>query len=192
MRSKTNTWLVHVSTGSAFPKLASDGSYVPSTRRNRVSHGQYILCGVFVSIMFCATLWTTPVSGSNIHFGHTKPTRTAGFATGEKTVNFCNRFSISTCFVFQHFYGSSDRCIIYAFCQTMISDHSSDIKIFHKDIVKSSHNIRSNLIKVILAAVGNVGVDSSDFKFLTFPSTTAPLTSGEDFLCFRNSERALR
>jgi len=171
--------------GFAFQRLAFDESYIPSTRRNRVSHGQNIFRGIFVAIMFCIAFWAVPVADAEIHFGNSESAGTACLAARKPAVNLCDRLSITLNFVFQHLNCSSNRRIRNTFGQTVVVNHTSNIKILNKNIVKSSDNICCDFIEMILTTIGNVRVDSGNFKSLPIPSTTAFLASGEDFLCFR-------
>src|ERR1700722_1246431 len=192
MKSTSQSRLVDASTGTALGGRSRRASDIPSTSSHRVSRGQNVVRRIFIAVMVCATLVAIPLADTQGQLVQDKAARVAPLAGREEPVNNLEFLAISLRLVIDHGAELVQAEVANGARQRSIDQHSTHIQIFDGDDIESLYQVRSELVEVVFAAVGDAGVKSGHLYALAIPPTAAFLSSRENPLRSRQLLGILR
>lgn len=170
---------VRVSSGTAFANRSSLGSYTPSTRSHREPHGQYVLCGILVSVMAFAAFGTSPLTHAKPKTIQNMPTAATRLSAGEEAVDLRYFLSVDLGLIFEHADCHANTGIRNTLSETMVANHTAKIQILDKDVVESPDELGRHLIEIVFTAIHNMGVNPRHLQSLLIPSSTPLVFSGK-------------
>lgn len=155
-------------------------SYGPSTRSNRVSHGQYVLCGVLVAVVMGTAHWAVPCPLVQSEASENVPASVAGLARGVETVNLHKGLPVAVGFVLQHADRHADRSVGNALGQAPVTNHATEVQVLDAYFIEPSDHVHCELVQMVFPGVDNPCVDPGHPQALPFPSIASLFTTGED------------
>jgi hypothetical protein len=148
---------------------------------------QNVLRGIFISVMDHATTRANPTPNRQRHLCSDLPTMRAALTRGIPAVNLSKRLAVPVTFVFQIELEYAKPSVTDALGEAVVLDHAAHVQILNANHVKAFDQISRDFVQVIASRVGNVGVDASNFKLLSFPASATLFASRENPLRFRQA-----
>ena len=147
---------------------------------HRLSSGQNVFRGVLISIQMLAAVFAFELSDFQAKASVDMPAGITTLGTWKEPVSNPQLASIPSALVVQHLPELSEAGAIDMLGELPILNHPAHVQVLNRNHVEPSHQIRCELVQRVLAAVGDLGVQSRHFQTLAIPAPTSFDATGEN------------
>jgi hypothetical protein len=155
-----------------------------SPRIDGVSRRENVFGRVFVAVVFVATFRASPFANVQRQPFEHKTAVVAPFAGREEPVHRLQLFAIPRTLVFEHPAKGSETSIANGPREISVRHHATHVQVFDADCVELADQTSRHLIEVILAGIGDSGMDSGNSDALANPTSASLFATGQNPLGF--------
>src|SRR5579864_1043758 len=170
---------VRASRGSALADTAPPGSYLPSTRRHRLSGGQNVLRCVRIAVMLLAAVGTRPLAAAQRQVLQDLPTLETPLAGRIEAPYRPELPPIPLAFVLEHPTELAEGRPLKRAGQSVVLAHAPHVQVLDRDHVEPSNQIGGGFMEVVRPGIRDPRVKPGDLLALDAPTLGPLLLPGQ-------------
>lgn len=139
-----------------------------------------VFSSVLVSVQMLAAVFAFELSDFQAKAGVDMSARIAPLGTWKEPVRHPQLAAIPSALVSQHLPELSKTRVTDGSCQLPVAHHPAHVQVLDCQHVETTHQVSRELVQRVLAAVGNLGVQSRHLQPLAIPAATTLDAPGEN------------